>query len=90
MSNNNYGSYHSDSDFSDFEDSEKRPVAEKKAAPTLMDVLCSDGQNPDLCLSPRHSSGFLSFNEASTSSNLAFSDQKSGLSETKALSSEGS
>ena len=85
---NNYGAYNSDSDFSDIEDSEMAPALPKKLAPTLMDVLCSDGKDPNLCLSPRASGDFLSFSEG-TRSSPAFSDQqKTGLFEQKVLPTE--
>ena len=90
MCDKNYGPYNSDSDFSDLDDNECAPAQPKKQAPTLMDILCSDGNNPEHVLSPRHSGSFLSFSEATTSS-PAFSDhdQKTGLFEAKVLQTEG-
>ena len=75
--NNSYCSYHSDSDFSDFSNPGESSAPPKKQAPTLMDILCGEGKDPDLVLSPRQSGGFLSFSEAASS---AISDHKSGLS----------
>ena len=88
MCDKNYGPYNSDSDFSDVEDSQNVPAPAKKSAPTLMDVLCSDGKDEQLVLSPRRDGSFLSFSEATTDS-PAFSDhQKTGLFEAKVLPQE--